>query len=96
MFNRSASLAMSTSVLKALPGEIDIERHSPSILYVFKLPPINTIISDILKMCLSNNQAGITITNAGNHFQNHCRPLDKCMFSYFSTTAYISKTKKNV
>ena len=33
MFNRSASLAMSTSVLKALPGKLDIKRHSPSILY---------------------------------------------------------------
>ena len=34
MLNRSASLAMSTSVLKALPGKLDIKRYSPSILYV--------------------------------------------------------------
>ena len=34
MLNRSASLAMSTSVLKALPAELDIKRHSPSILYI--------------------------------------------------------------
>ena len=34
MLNRSASLAMSTSVLKALPGKFDIKRHSPIILYV--------------------------------------------------------------
>ena len=33
MLNRSASLAMSTSVLKALPGKLDIERNSPSILF---------------------------------------------------------------
>ena len=33
MLNRSASLAMSTSVLKALPVKLDIKRHSPSILY---------------------------------------------------------------
>ena len=33
MLNRSASLAMSTSVLKALPGKLDIKRHSPCILY---------------------------------------------------------------
>ena len=32
MLNRSASLAMSTSVLKALPGKLDI--NSPSILYI--------------------------------------------------------------
>ena len=25
---------MSTSVLEALPGKLDIERHSPSILYI--------------------------------------------------------------
>ena len=35
MLNRSASLAMSTSILKALPGKPDIKRHSPSILYVY-------------------------------------------------------------
>ena len=34
MLNRSTSLAMSTSVLKALPGKLDIKRHSPSTLYV--------------------------------------------------------------
>ena len=33
MLNRSASLAMSTCVLKALPDKLDIKRHSPSILY---------------------------------------------------------------
>ena len=33
MLNRSASLVMSTSVLKALPGKLDIKRHSPSVLY---------------------------------------------------------------
>ena len=38
MLNRSASLAMSTSVLKALTGKFDIKRHSPSILYLFFLP----------------------------------------------------------
>ena len=27
MLNRSASLAMSTSILKALPGKLDIKRH---------------------------------------------------------------------
>ena len=34
MLNCSASLAMSTCVLKALPGKLDIKRHSPSILYI--------------------------------------------------------------
>ena len=34
MLNRSASLAMSTSVLKALPGKLDIKRREPGILYL--------------------------------------------------------------
>ena len=33
MLNRSANLAMSTSVLKALPGKLDIKRHSPSTVF---------------------------------------------------------------
>ena len=33
LLNLSASLMMSTSVLKALPGKLDIKRHSPSIFY---------------------------------------------------------------
>ena len=37
MLNRSASLAMLTSVLKALPGKLDIKRYSLSILYVYEL-----------------------------------------------------------
>ena len=37
MLNRSASLAMSTSVLKYLPGILDIKRHSPSILYLLNV-----------------------------------------------------------
>ena len=44
--NRSASLAMSTSVRKALPGKLDIKRHSPSILYVFVFLPYSPVIED--------------------------------------------------
>ena len=36
MLNRWASLAMSTSILKALPSKLDIKRHSPTILYLLK------------------------------------------------------------
>ena len=38
MLNRSASFAMSSCVLKALPGKLDIKRHSPSILYNLASP----------------------------------------------------------
>ena len=34
MLNRSASFTMSTSVLKALPGKLDIKKHSASILHL--------------------------------------------------------------
>ena len=37
MLNHSASLAMSTSILNALPGKLDIKRHLPSILFLSKL-----------------------------------------------------------
>ena len=37
LMNRSAGLVMSTSVLKALPGKLDMKRHSPSILYLLVL-----------------------------------------------------------
>ena len=43
MLNRSASLAMSTSVLIALPGKLDIKRHSPSILYISRYERIETV-----------------------------------------------------
>ena len=45
MLNRSASLAMSRSVLKALPGKLDIKRHSPSILYLSVTSHINFIVA---------------------------------------------------
>ena len=34
MLNRSASLAMPTSILTAWPGKLDIDRCSPSTLYL--------------------------------------------------------------
>ena len=43
MLNRSACLAMSTSVLKALPGKLDIKRHSPSNLYLFEPGQLYTL-----------------------------------------------------
>ena len=33
MLNRAASLVMSTNVLKALTGKLDVKRHSSGILY---------------------------------------------------------------
>ena len=56
MLNRSASLAMSTSVLKALPGKLDIKRHSSCILYLST------------KTVLKNQVNGIVITDDSFHY----------------------------
>ena len=48
MVNCLASLVMSTSVLKALPGKLDIKRHSPSILYLSVTSHINCIVARCL------------------------------------------------
>ena len=56
MLNRSASLAMSTSILKALPGKLDVKRHSPSILYMsdreFVTSFLSFMIDTLLNVCL--------------------------------------------
>ena len=59
MLNCSASLAMSTSVLKALPGKLDIKRHSPSILYVFCLSRIGKTDGDRVQ---STTEGGVQLT----------------------------------
>ena len=47
MLNRSASLAMSTNVLEALPGKLNIKRHSPSILYLWENPSERKGLTDM-------------------------------------------------
>ena len=39
MLNRSACLAKSTRVLKALPDKLDVKRQSPSIFYAYTVVP---------------------------------------------------------
>ena len=54
MLNRMASLTMSTSLPKALPGKHDIKRHSPSILYLSVTSHTNCIVAHWPdKCCLS-------------------------------------------
>ena len=61
MLNRSASLAMSTCVLKALPGKLDIIIHSPSIIYVFSLIICNIdTLSDTY--CIIDEPSKVTFT----------------------------------
>ena len=53
MLNRSASLAMSTSVLKALPGKLDIKRHSPSILYKEGTDDFKNVEYEMIRLLLN-------------------------------------------
>ena len=50
---------MSTRVLKALPGKIDIKRHSPSILYIYsEIVPENKEEGSIIRVLDVANQEG--------------------------------------
>ena len=51
MLNRSASLAMSTSVLKALPGKLDIKRHS---LFRLQTHAIQARLRGLVSIYLNN------------------------------------------
>ena len=47
MLNGSASLAMSTSVLKALPGKLDIKRHFTKYsLFMFQFPLFDSLLRE--------------------------------------------------
>ena len=60
MLNRSASLAMSTGILKALPCKLDIKKHSPSILFISTSLAMSTSVLKALPgklvalLCLSS------------------------------------------
>ena len=65
MLNRSASLAMSTSFLKALPGKLDIKRHSPSILYIYS----RKFVLELGDNCIQNFHLGGTVYSRYLEFQ---------------------------
>ena len=52
MLIRSASLAMSTSVLEALPGKFDIKRHSPRLL-VLSISLSDYRLADVMAIFVS-------------------------------------------
>ena len=66
MLNRSASVAMSTSVLKALPGKLDIKRHSPSILYIFVRSILTGTLIVIVSWGVQNNFVYLRSTLTGS------------------------------
>ena len=69
MMNRSASLMMSTSVLKALPGKLDIKRHSPSILYL----PLSVSIDVGRGIRLCGKSLSISTS-----YELACKPITCC------------------
>ena len=64
MLNLLASLAMSTNVLEALPGKLDIKRHSPSILYLYIMPYYFNFISlSLIFYEMSHDVNPVSLTN---------------------------------
>ena len=74
MLTRSASLAMSTSILKALPGKLVIKRHSPSILNLFLKLKHELMLHGQAEesgyyQCMAENEAGIDIATTYIRFK---------------------------
>ena len=87
MLNRSASLAMSTSVLKALPGKLDIKRHSPSILYILNtLHVTQFLVLDIVTQFMHCDLCGKV--NRGSYMCAHV--LLRLAFYLFLPTRLIN------
>ena len=63
MLNRSASLTMSTCVLKALPGKRDIKRHSPSILYLYSTELKHQLIPYMYRQDTRKSNHGFLLQN---------------------------------
>ena len=59
MLNSSARLAMATSVLKALPGKLDIKRHSPSIPHILPIHNVNDKDSCVAPYIILNHLADV-------------------------------------
>ena len=70
MLNRLASLALSTSILKALPGNLDIKIHSPSILYIFISVNFQNNVemssANALTYCILIDLKGLSLTGGPN------------------------------
>ena len=90
MLNRSASLAMSTSVLKALPGKLDIKRHS---LYISFCEPTclhEVILVQYQTICLSlSHKHTHTHTHAVCLFCGRCYNYDPCSIDMLTMWLHI-------
>ena len=54
MLNCLASLEMSTSVLKAMPGKLDIKKQKPSIILLYCVHNAPYQIAGSVKLCCHN------------------------------------------
>ena len=77
MLNRSASLAMSSSGLKALPSKLDIKRHSPSILYLHGRRHITGIVTNIKRETTETNTDSHQLRHFSKFDFRHCSTMLK-------------------
>ena len=93
MLNRSASLAMSTCVLKALPGKLDIKRHSTCILYIHIIT-WQHITCRHIALKLNNDSCSITVhlrENSGKcKYSNILLSLNRCLATIYFLVSFKS------
>ena len=102
MLNRPTSLVMSASVLKALPGTLDIKRHSPSILYLSRLISIMHVLLAFLAITIlcfvwQDSNRGKCSSQIPTGFQveklNVALSQVECYFWTFKRNSWISQFK---
>ena len=72
---------MSTSVLKALPGKLDIKRHSPSILYISASLAMSTSVLKALpgKLDIKRHSPSILYVSQFYNCDEHLKTNTKLM-----------------
>ena len=86
MLNHSASLAMSTCVLKALPGKLDIKRHSPSNLYFHCICYVLYCHEDCVNKTLCSVVVISSIKTVSPHFWHADMSIQTDKMTVFSTS----------
>ena len=76
MLNRSANLAMITSVPKALPGKLDIKNHSPCILYI-------TLFNHVFARCNKKSTSSLLEKTFHKDWKHFASDMFYCVFVTF-------------
>ena len=89
-----ASFAMSTGILKAFPGKLDIKRHSPSVLY-FYLPLEDALLESVVGGIFYRERcAGLEDqTHILNASVTHLRLSHRALLCCFCSKYYFSILK---